>query len=188
MEENSQSSRKFCVSCGASYEVGATFCPKCGMKVQAPASINTQPAPIQTPVAQPLPPPSGKSNNATKVVAVVVVAVVAVIILAALASSLGSSNNGGGKPYVPKANVQYVSATFSQDPISGDVTLNVKVTNTGDAIGSKTIHVSIQENSGTYTNTKTVSLAPGETTTYEVVVNTPFGTGVTSGMIDVWLT
>jgi hypothetical protein len=102
----------------------------------------------------------------------------------------GSSNNGGHDwdPYTPKPDIRYVSGTFEQEVLSGDVIVHAKITNLGDAIGSKTINVEITQSSGTYTNSKYVTLAPGETLTVDIRVNTPFGVGVNSNMIDVYLT
>jgi sporulation-control protein spo0M len=79
-----------------------------------------------------------------------------------------------------------VSSTYSQS-IWGATTVTVKVTNTGDAIGSKYIHVDITEGQNTYRQSQSVSLAPAETTSYDLQVSTPFGTGVTSDMINVYL-
>ncbi|MCX6651931.1 MAG: hypothetical protein NT137_01040 [Methanomassiliicoccales archaeon] len=113
------------------------------------------------------------------------------VMVAALAHTVmpkGSQNNDGddgqNSPHIPRPDIRYVSATLSQNPISGDVTVNVKVTDFGDTIGSKTIQVAIYEPSGTYINSKSVSLAPVETSTVSVIVNTPFGTGVSSDMIE----
>lgn len=142
----------------------------------------------------PIPTPPPKKSAAPLIIAgVAIVALVLVLILVG-AMLANSSNNGGddeddGDTYIPpEPDIRYVSATYSQETLSGDTIVNVKVTNIGDAIGSKTINVIVTESSGTYSNTRYVTLAPGETATYEIRVNTPFGTEVTGSMIAVRLT
>lgn len=132
--------------------------------------------------------PKPKKSN-TKVIAAVVVIVVVVVGVLVLAMILANQGRNGANNNTdhPQPNIQYVSATYSQAVLSGDVTVNVKVTNQGNAIGPATIQVSITENSGTYSNSQTITLAPSETETVPVVVNTPFGTTVTSSMITIYI-
>jgi preprotein translocase subunit SecG len=132
---------------------------------------------------QPAPKPKRKRGLIIGVIAIV--AIIIVILLVVLAVRPGG-NDGGSALIGPKPNLQVVSSTYSQS-VLGATTVTVKVTNTGDAIGSKNIHVDITEGQNTYRQTQDVSLAPGETTSYSLKVSTPFGTAVTSGMIRVYL-
>jgi len=134
----------------------------------------------------PIPSPPVKKSYLPLIIAVI--AIIIVIFVAILvASSLDNNSDGGNNDYDP-ADIRYVSGTYSQETLSGDVTVKAKLTNLGGDVGSVTINVVITESSGTYSNTKYVTLAPGETVTYDIKVNTPFGTGVDGNMINVYLT
>jgi hypothetical protein len=193
MEKTIQSSRTFCVNCGTPNEEGLTFCHNCGAKIQTP-SVQGVPAaalgspPQMAPVYMVQAPPAKKSRKTIAIVAVVaVIAIVILLIVAASVLSAARNNNGGNFSLSPEPDIRYVSATYSQAVISGDLTVNADFTNMGDAIGTSTITIYVQETSGTYSNVGSVTLAPGQTKTVTLVVNTPFGTSIDSSMFDIYL-
>jgi flagellar basal body-associated protein FliL len=205
MEKIQQGSQTFCFNCGTPIEEGLAFCPKCGAKIQAP-EIPTAPA-SQTPqqnqtqyaafqpqmqtAYQGQTPPAKKSKRNIAIVAVIVVVAVAIMmIIAAAAISSGRNTNGGGGGLfspAPAPDIRYVSATFSQGTFSGDLTVNADITNLGNAIGTSTITIYVHENSGTFSNSASVTLAPSQTKTVSITVNTPFGTGISSDMFDIYI-
>ncbi len=166
---NNIKTNRYCAKCGGIIPPGSNICPACGWSTG----------------------PSPKKGSAGKWIAISI-AIIAIVVFSIIALSyLGNNSDNDGddwNPYTPKPDIRYVSGTFEQETLSGDVIVHAKVTNLGDAIGSKTIVIEIEESSGTYTNSKYVTLAPGETVTVDIRVNTPFGTGVNSNMIDVYLT
>jgi|GEM_PF-3395384 len=180
---------KYCSKCGASINDGMAFCPSCGGKVpiEDPAQVQHLSQSPNPPIQQPQPMyvQPVKKGKAKTIAAVAVVGVIVVVVLLIMAAMANGSNTRAG--LFSSANIQIVSSTYSQSTLSGDVTCHVKVTNTGNAVGSETIRVDITEPSGVFTKSMTVSLAPGETSTYDIVVNTPFGTAVTSSMIDIYI-
>ncbi|MDW5563208.1 MAG: hypothetical protein SA339_08275 [Methanomassiliicoccus sp.] len=122
------------------------------------------------------------------VVALLIVIIFATLLVVSNANSSGSSGSGSTSDdtptYVPKANLQIVTSSIDQS-VWGDATVTVKVTNTGDAIGMKTIHVKILSGTNSYENTLKVTLAPAETASYDIKVDIPFGTSLDS--YDRWL-
>lgn len=143
-----------------------------------------------------VPPVSGGEGRKGMIIAIAVIAVVIVAGFAVVFAYVAGTNsndrnnndyNNGGNEDVPAPNLEYVSGTWSQNSLSGDTTVNVKVTNTGDAIGSKYIRVDINLGSATYRGSKYVTVAPGETLTETIVIDTPFGKEVTANNIKIRL-
>jgi hypothetical protein len=126
--------------------------------------------------------------------ATVVVAIIICLLIAAIyvVGSMGRSNDstdddddGTITPIIePKPHLEIVSTSSDRD-LLGDVTITVKVTNTGDKIGSKTIHAEVTSGTQTYTNTLGITLAPAETETFKIKVDTPFGAEL--DYYDAWL-
>jgi hypothetical protein len=135
---------------------------------------------------QPAPPAKGKSKML--IVGVVAVAAILVVVMLVILAAPRSSNGGSwGTTHVPEANIQYVRATYSQAVLSGDTTVSATFTNTGDAIGGAYANVRITLGSATYSAQRWVNLAPGETQSFDIVVDTPFGKSVSSSNIQVWV-
>lgn len=138
------------------------------------------------------PAPSG--GRKAIVIAVVFVAVAVSVLLSVLGFQMwvaGQDDSSGDIDdndeqiiIPPKADIKRVSATMSQATLSGDTTVNIKVTNLGDAIGSAWITVEVTLGTNTYSNYGYVTLAPGETLTKTIVVDTPFGQSVDWDDID----
>ena len=68
-------------------------------------------------------------------------------------------------------NIEYVSSTYEQGSNSGDVTLHVTYSNTGDTTLTRTLLILITEPSGiVYSNSMKITMAAGETTTFDITV------------------
>ena len=135
---------------------------------------------------QPAPPAKGKSKVLILGV-VAIAAILIVIMLIVLMAPKASNGSSGGQEHIPAANLQYVRATYEQAVLSGDTTLHATFTNSGDALGGSYAHVRITLGSATYNQQRWISLAAGETQTFDIVVDTPFGKSVASSDIDVWV-
>ena len=133
--------------------------------------------PIKKPVAEY---PIQKQKKFILIIAIVTT--IAVVVLAFF--SLIISNFGNDNYLFETMNIEYVSMTYEQDPISGDVTLHITYSNIGETTLTRTLKVIIFEPSGIdYRNSMKITMAPGETTTYDITVDTPAGTEVTNDMI-----
>ena len=136
------------------------------------ANGNNNPANYQTVPVK----PKSKRNIIIIVAVIVVVAIVATLLVA---NAMVQSQ--------PTADISDTNWTIAQD-ISGPTMFNVTVTNSGGAIGSAIIECNVNEPSlmygppTNYNSTQVISLNGGDTQTYSIVVNTPFGTTVTSDM------
>jgi uncharacterized protein YpmB len=115
------------------------------------------------------------------IIAIVTTIAVAVLALYSFFVFNGYSNdNYQSETY----KIEYVSSTYEQDPTSGDVTLHVTYSNTGDTTLTRNLQVFIPEPSGiVYSNSMKITMAPGETTAFDITVDTPSGTEVTNEMI-----
>ena len=100
---------------------------------------------------------------------------VVIIILLALNSMIQNQ---------PTPNFQ-ASWSINQD-ISGPTTFTVQVWNNGSAYGSKVLVCYVNNGVGTYSNSETVSLNAGGTSTVTLEVPTEFGTEVTRSMCTVY--
>ena len=121
---------------------------------------------------------------------IIIIAIVTTIAVVALAFfSFIISNFGNDNYLFETMNIEYVSLTYEQDPISGDVTLHITYSNIGETTLTRTLTVLIEEPSGIdyYRNSMKITMAPGETTTYDITVNTPAGTEITNGMIQAYI-
>ena len=116
---------------------------------------------------------------------ILIIALVTTIIVVVLV--LYSVYNGGysNDDYLFETyNIEFVSSTYEQDPTSGDVTLHVTYSNTGDTTLTRNLQVFITEPSGiVYSNSMKITMAPGETTTFDITVDMPSGTEVTNEII-----
>ena len=177
----------FCPYCGASNNELSTYCISCGRQLSTPPPSVGGSTQQYGPVPPSQNPDSVSRSDKKKKGIVAIVALVVIALLLVLLATAGNHSSGSNNVFSAPNN-HIVSSTYSQSILSGHTTINVKVTNLGNAIGYSTINVDITENSGTYSNTQGVNLAPGETSTFDIVVNTPWGTGVTSSMINVYLT
>ena len=84
----------------------------------------------------------------------------------------------------PTANFQ---ASWSIDQsLSGPTTFTVQVSNNGSAYGSKILVCYVNNGVGTYSNSQTVELNSGGSTTVTLVVPTNYGTTVTRSMCTVY--
>jgi hypothetical protein len=118
---------------------------------------------------------------------IAIVTTIAVVVLV-----LYSNYNGGysNDDYLFETdNIEYVSSTYEQGSTRGDVTLHVTYSNTGDTTLTRTLKVLITESSGiVYSNSMKITMSPGETTTFDITVDTPSGTEVTNEMIHPYIT
>jgi hypothetical protein len=116
------------------------------------------------------------------IIIITIVTTIAVVALALL--SFLNSNFTDDNYHFETMNIEYVSMAYEQDPISGDVTLHITYSNIGETTITRTLKVIIFEPSGIdYRNSMKITMAPGETTTYDITVDTPAGTEVTNDMI-----
>jgi hypothetical protein len=136
-------------------------------------------------IPQPAPPAKGKSKML--IVGIVAVAAILIVVMIIFLTAPKALSGGGADTHTPAANIQYVRSTFGQALLSGDTTVSATFTNTGDAIGGKYANVRVTLGSATYSAQKWITLAPGETQTFDIVVDTPFGKTVYSSNIDIWL-
>jgi hypothetical protein len=156
-------------------------------KAIPPATYPYQAAPTYP---GPAPAPKNGKKTVTIVAVIAIIAVVAILIIAAMALSAGRNpphETSGLSSILPAPDIRYVSCTYSQATISGDLTVKVDVTNLGDAIGTSTLAIYVHEGSDTFSNSGLVTLAPDQTKTVTIVVNTPFGTGINGNMFDVYI-
>jgi len=113
-----------------------------------------------------------KSPNKNVIYGTIAIAVVIVIVALVLLLGMNNNNNNGnnqGNTHIPQANLQIVTYNAGYTGLLGDhLTATVKVTNTGDAIGTKTLWVVLSLGQNTYRGSKVVTLAPAETVTYTI--------------------
>lgn len=118
--------------------------------------------------------PSASSKKRTYLIVGVVIVVVA--IGAILAMVMMGANDG------PNMSIE----TWSVDQsYSGQTTFTIEVTNTGNEAGSATLVCLVNNGIDLYTNSQTVNVNPGSSTTVTIVVPTNFGTTVTKSMCNV---
>jgi hypothetical protein len=82
------------------------------------------------------------------------------------------------------ANIQVTSFKIDRSPV-GPTTFTVTVSNDGTLSGYGTVYCYVNPEvagTGAYTNTKTINLDPGSSTTVSIVVETPFGMTVTQSI------
>lgn len=116
------------------------------------------------------------------IIAIVVVAIVAVVMIGVLAyvmgqtaSNINGSNGTNNDPIVPPAADIRLVTKSCDNTAFGDAKFTLKITNVGDAIGSKTYTCKVFIGSNTFTQPLTVTLAPAETKTYTVDIDLPIG-------------
>ncbi len=123
--------------------------------------------------------PSRPKSRKNLIIMVAVIVVIAIVATLLVANSVVQSQ--------PTANISATNWTMDQG-ITGPTTFNVTVTNSGGAIGSATIQCVVYipaadgGNQTNYNTTQVISLGSGVTQTCSIVVNTPFGTTVTTDM------
>ena len=120
------------------------------------------------------PPNAAKKKNRTLIIAgVVIVLVIAAVLLLVIQGNSTSADMNAG------------SFTIEQS-YSGPTTFTVQVTNYGNEYGSESLVCFVNIGVDSYSNSQTVDLAAGCSTTVTIVVVTPFGTTVTKNMCGVY--
>jgi flagellar basal body-associated protein FliL len=122
--------------------------------------------------AKALPAKSKRNRNIMIVVVIAVVVVVALFVVNATIIQNQAEST---------ADFQATSYTIDQS-YSGPTTFTVQVSNDGDAYGSGTLYCFVNIGVDSYSNSQTVSLDEGSSTTVTIVVETPYGTTVTESM------
>lgn len=136
----------------------------------------------QEPIKKPV--PEYPVRKQIKFILIIAVVTAIAVLALALFSFISSSFTSGDNYLFETMNIEFVSLTYEQDPISGDVTLHITYSNIGDTTLTRTLKVLTTDPSGIdYRNSLKITMAPGETTTYEITVDTPSGTEVTNEMI-----
>ncbi len=108
---------------------------------------------------------------------VLIIAGVAIVLVIAAILLLMMQGNGESE----SADLQVGSFTIDQS-VLGPTTFTVQVSNEGSASGSETLYCYVNIGVDSYDNSQMVILAPGESTTVTIVVDTPYGTTVTEDM------
>lgn len=106
-----------------------------------------------------------------------IIAGVAILLVIAAILLLVMQGNGESE----SADLEVGSFTIDQS-VLGPTTFTVQVSNEGSASGSETLYCYVNIGVDSYENTQMVILAPGESTTVTIVVDTPYGTTVTEDM------
>lgn len=116
--------------------------------------------------------PSGSTKRKRMYLIVgVVIAVVAIVSILALV--MMGANDG------PNMSIETWSINQSY---SGPTTFTIEIKNTGNEAGSAKLVCFVNNGVDLYTNSQTVNVNPGSTTTVTIVVPTNFGTTVTKSM------
>ncbi len=108
--------------------------------------------------------------------AVGIIGIIAVIVILLIANAMIQNQ--------PTADFQ-ASWSIDQD-LSGPTTFTVHVSNNGSAYGSTTLVCYVNNGVGMYSNSQTVALNAGGSTTVTLVVPTEYGTMVTRSMCTVY--
>jgi hypothetical protein len=117
--------------------------------------------------------PSGASKKRKTMLIIAGVALVLVIV----AILLLMQGNGESE----SVDLEVGSITIDQSAL-GPTTFTVQVSNKGSASGSDTLYCYVNIGVDSYDNSQMVILAPGESTTVTIIVDTPYGTTVTEDM------
>lgn len=117
------------------------------------------------------------SGAAKKRKTMLIVAGVTIVLVIAAILLLMVQGNGESE----SADLEVVSFTIDQSAL-GPTTFTLQVSNGGSASGSETLYCYVNIGVDTYDNSQLVILAPGESTTVTIVVDTPYGTLVTEDM------
>ncbi len=116
------------------------------------------------------------SSKRKRTYLIVGVAIAVVAIVAILALVMMGANDG------PNMSIE----TWSIDQsYSGPTTFTIEMQNTGNEAGSATLVCLVNNGVDLYTNSQTVNVNPGSSTTVTIVVPTNFGTTVTKSMCNV---
>jgi len=118
--------------------------------------------------------PSGAAKKRKTMLIVTGVAIILVIVAILLVMMQGNDES-------ESADLEVGSFTIDQSAL-GPTTFTVQVSNEGSASGSETLYCYVNIGVDSYDNSQTVILAPGESTTVTIVVDTPYGTQVTEDM------
>jgi hypothetical protein len=118
--------------------------------------------------------PSGalKKRKTVLIIAGVVIVLVIAAILLLMMQGNGESES---------ADLEVGSFTIDQS-VLGPTTFTVQVSNEGSASGSETLCCYVNIGVDSYDNSQMVILAPGESTTVTIVVDTPYGSTVSEDM------
>lgn len=118
--------------------------------------------------------PSGAPKNRKTML---ILAGVAIVLVIAVILLLMMQGNGESE----SSDLGVGSFTIDQSAL-GPTTFTVQVSNEGSASGSETLYCYVNIGVDSYENTQMVILAPGESTTVTIIVDTPYGTTVTEDM------
>ncbi len=110
-----------------------------------------------------------------------IIAGVAIVLVIAAILLLMMQGNGESE----SADLEVGSFIIDQS-VLGPTTFTVQVSNEGSASGSEALYCYVNIGVDSYENTQMVILAPGESTTVTIVVDTPYGTTVTEDMCGVY--
>jgi hypothetical protein len=165
-----------------------------------------------------IPPKTSRQRTIVYLVLVAVVAIILVVVALALAAphapSGSSSTPSGGGLYPQNTrtsnqtsqDIRVDNFTSSQNTITGETTFLVTVTNIGNSTVTRDLNVAVSQTSGTsapnqpypgketptnnpvLTNSTAVTIAPGETRTVPVTVQTPPGFAVVPGNVVITFT
>jgi len=108
---------------------------------------------------------------------ILIFAGVAIVLVIAAILLLMMQGNGESE----SADLEIGALTIDQS-VLGPTTFTVQVSNEGSASGSETLYCYVNIGVDSYDNSQMVILAPGESTTVTIVVDTPYGTTVTEDM------
>jgi flagellar basal body-associated protein FliL len=119
-----------------------------------------------------------KKKQTLIIVGVVIIAIV--IVIALLVANALIQNT-------PQATTDFKAASWNvSQSLSGPTTFTVQVTNDGGSSGSGTLYCFVNIGVNSYSNSHTVDLNAGGSTTVTIVVDTPYGTTVTKSMCGVY--
>ena len=114
------------------------------------------------------------SGAAKKRKTMLIIAGVAIVLVIAAILLLMMQGNGESE----SADLEVGSFLIDQS-VLGPTTFTIQVSNEGSASGSETLYCYVNIGVDSYYNSQMVILAPGESTTVTIVVDTPYGTTVT---------
>jgi hypothetical protein len=154
-----------CPKCGAEYGQGAVLCPNCGIQL-----VGSKPV---------------SSNNKSPFLLIAVVIVVAILVVGGFFAFMLLS------PLLQPDDLQIISKNVQQDvhTFSTDAIFTIVIKNQGEEYKSATLVCSVTygDPPTTWTETTYVSLAPGQTQTYNVVIELPVNAPFWDWTVDTYI-